>query len=155
MFKKILKIVGIGVLLFISVIVWIFFIQPKIDHRLNLKDLSPHKKFFKSIKHPKETTKLYYKAFFGNSSGTSNHCEHILVQIMKYNPSYEKLIADYYAKNYPELNISFIKSIDDCCGDDESGYKTLCSESFVEDQPTFSFEKAKDFLPVYKIEYSV
>jgi hypothetical protein len=79
MLKKILKIVGIGVLLFISVIVWIFFIQPKIDHRLNLKDLSTYKKFFKSIKHPKETIKLYDKAFFGNSSGTSNHCEHILV----------------------------------------------------------------------------
>lgn len=155
MIKKILKIVGIGVLLFISVIVWIFFIQPKIDHRLNMKDLSSHKKFFKSIKHPKETTNLYYKAFFGNSSGTSNHCEHILVQIMKYNPSDEKLIADYYAKNYPEVNVSFIKSIDDCCGNDESGYKTLCSDSYVQDQPTFSFENAKDFLPVYKIEYWV
>lgn len=155
MLKKIFKIVGIGVLLFISVIVWIFFIQPKIDHRLNLKDLSTYKKFFKSIKHPKETTKLYYKAFFGNSSGTSNHCEHILVQIMKYNPSDEKLITDYYAKNYPELNISFIKSIDDCCGDDESGYTAICMGYFVQDQPTFSFENAKDFLPVYIIEYSV
>jgi hypothetical protein len=74
---------------------------------------------------------------------------------MKYNPSDEKLIADYYKKNYPELNVSFIKSIDDCCGDDESGYKTLCLDSFVEDQPTFSLKNAKDFLPVYIIEYSV
>lgn len=89
MLKKIIKYVGIGLLLFISLIVWMLFIQPKIDNKRNLNDLSNHKEFFKSIKHPNSTKEIYYKAFFGNSTGTSNHCEHIIVQIRKYNPSNE------------------------------------------------------------------
>jgi len=155
MLKKILKYVGIGILLFILLIVWMLFIQPKIDHKRNLNDLAGHIEFFKSIKHPNATSEIYYKAFFGNFTGTGNHCEHIIIQIRKYNPASEKEIADYYKKNYPELNVSFIKTIDDCCGDEEYGYKSICMGYFVEDQPTFSFEKTIDFLPVYTVQFWV
>lgn len=125
MLKKILKYVGIGLLLFISLIVWILFIQPKIDHNKNLKDLESHIEFFKSIKHPEKTSEIYYRAFFGNSTGTSNYCEHIIIQIRKHNPSEENKITEYYKTNYSGVSVSFVKSLEECCGNDEYGYRSF------------------------------
>ena len=153
--KKILKYTAIVFVLFILLVVWMFYIQPKIDHKRNLKDLEGHIEFFKSIKHPETTSEIYYKAFFGNSTGTSNHCEHIIIQIRKYSLEKEKEIAEYYKNNYSGVNVSFVKTLDDCCGDDEYGYKAICYGYFVEDQPKLTYETAKKFLPVYIVEYSI
>lgn len=153
--KKILKYITIAFILFILLAVWMFFIQPKIDHKRNLNDLKSHIEFFKSMKHPGATSEIYYKAFFGNSTGSSNHCEHIITQIRKYHPNTEKEIANYYKKNYPEVTISFVKTLDDCCGDNEYGYKIICHGNFTEDQPKLSYKTVNDFLPAYIIEYSV
>lgn len=153
MLKKFFKYCIIGVILFVLFVAWMFFIQPKNDHKKNLNEKKGHEMFFKSIKHPLNTSEVYYNAFFGNSSGTSNHCEHIIIQIRKYNPEDEKEIADYYKKYYSEVSVSFIKSIDECCGNDDFGYWTVCYGHLFNDQPKLTYESAKDFLPVYVVEY--
>ena len=155
MIKKILKYTAIGFVLFILLVVWMLFIQPEIDHNKNLNDLESHIEFFKLIKHPETTSEIYYKAFFGNSTGSSNHCEHIIIQIRKYNPGREKEIADYYKNNYSGINVSFVKTLDDCCGNNEYGYKAICYGYFVKDQPKITDETAKDILPVYIVEYLI
>lgn len=155
MFRKILKYGVIGSLLFILLFIWMIFIQPSIDHKQNIKDLDGHIEFFKSIQHPKKTSELYYKAFFGNSTGTSNHCEHIIVQIRKYNPENEQEIMNYYKKNFPEISILFIKTIEDCCGNKEYGYRSICYGYYAQDQPILTQKTSKNILPVYIIEYWV
>ncbi len=155
MIKKLLKYSLVGLGLFVLFVVWMFFVQPKIDHHKNLNEKKDHEVFFKSIKHPTNTSEIYYNAFFGNSSGTSNHCEHIIIQIRKYNPGKEKEIADYYIKNYSHVSISFVKSLDECCGDDDYGYWAFCFGNLFRDQPKLSYESAKYILPVYVVEYWV
>jgi hypothetical protein len=153
--RRILKYIAIVGLLFVSLIVWMIFIQPLISHKRNLKDLAGHVEFFKSIKHPEKTSELYYKAFFGNSTGTSNHCEHIILQIRKYNLENEEEIKNFYKNKCPEVSVSFIRTLNDCCGDEEYGYKLICFGNFTQDQPNLTFKTSKDFLPVYIVEYLV
>jgi len=155
MIKEIIKYIAIGFALFLLLVAWRLFIQPKIDHNKNLNDLEAHIEFFNSIKHPETTSEIYYKSFFGNSTGTSNHCEHIIIQMRKYNPERENEIADYYKNNYKGVNVSFVKTLDDCCGDYEFGYKAIYNGYFVGDQSKLTYETAKDILPVYIVEYWV
>jgi len=155
MIKKILKYTAIGFILFVLLVMWILFIQPKIDHNKNLNELEDHIEFFNLIKHPESTSEIHYNAFFGNSSGTSNHCEHIIIQIRKYDPEKEKEIEDYYKNNYADVNVSFVKTLDDCCGTGQHGYEVICNGYFAGDQPKFTMETAKDILPVYIVEYWV
>lgn len=162
MIKKILKYTAIGFTLFIVLIAllitWSLYKSPEWAedaHKKNLIDLETHMAFFNSIKHPESTAEIYYKSFFGNTTGASNHCEHVIIQMRKYDPGKENEIVDYYRKNYKGVDISFVKTSYDCCGNDDYGYRPICYGHFVDDQPKWTYLTANDLTPVYIVEYWV
>tara|TARA_B100001250_G_C19409760_1_gene618490 strand:+ start:20 stop:529 length:510 start_codon:yes stop_codon:yes gene_type:complete len=138
---------------FFILILYGIFIAPKNHEKKNLKDLENHISFFKEIIHPTGTTEIHFQAFFGNSSGTSNHCEHIIDQIRKYDSKNEFVIKKYYEDNYPEIAIEFIKTVDECCTKyDETEFRTICA-GWYSSQPTYSYEEIKKILPVYNLQF--
>lgn len=140
-------------ILFLALTTILILSLPAIHHLLNQKDLQEHIRYFESIEHPKETSMIYRKYYFGNSSGTSNHCEHVLVQIRKYNPSFKKEIENYYLENHDGINIDFVNKIEDCDGDEEFGYLSYRAGVAFQDQPRITRRNSKTILPVYIITY--
>ena len=128
-------------------------IAPGNHEQKNLKDLENHIAFFKEIIHPSGTNEIHFQAFFGNSSGASNHCEHIIDQIRKYDSKNEFVIKKYYEDNYPEINIEFIKTVDECCTNyDETKFRTICT-GWYSSQPIYSYEEITKILPVYNLQF--
>jgi hypothetical protein len=155
MAAKILKYLSIALLSLVVFFLYVIIIRPKIHHKKNLSDLNNYIESFKAIEHPQNTSEIYYNAFFGNSTGSSNHCEHIIVQIRKYEPIEEQKIKDFYLKKHPEVFVRFIKSLEDCCGEKEHGYKILCFQLFADNQPVLNNQNYQTILPVYVLEYWV
>jgi hypothetical protein len=152
--KKVFIYTVLGFFMSIFTLLVLLAAKAKFDHFRNLRDLADYVEFFKSVKHPNETSEVYFNSFFGNPAN-GNHCEHIIVQIRTYEPEMEHEIAEYYKNNYPDINVSFFKSVDDCCEVNELEYKSICIGNLFEDQPTFKSEKAGNFFPFYTLEYWV
>ena len=145
------KKIKFGILFLVSFILLII-LQPIIAHFENSQDLKHNSNYFKSIKHPKGTSEFYYNAYFGNSSGTSNHCEHVITQFRKYKIGCEKEIKEYYELNYRDVTLQFYRKIEDCDGDAEFGY-TAYTSPLLTDKPKFKLANANSTLPFYVIEY--
>jgi hypothetical protein len=147
------KITKFGIIFLVSFILLII-LQPIIAHIENSQDLKHNSNYFKSIKHPKGTSEFYYNAYFGNSSGTSNHCEHVITQFRKYKIGCENEIKKYYELNYKYVTLDFYRTLEDCDGDSEFGY-TAYTTAFLPDKPKFKLENANSNLPFYVIEFSI
>jgi len=111
--------------------------------------LEEYSQYVKSLKHPNGTTELYFDAFHGNSTGTSDHTEYIITEIRKYNPEKLQEIKDFYKGK--GVTLSFVNSLYDC------EYNSVGWEPapylYLKNKPVLTPETAKDFLPAYIITY--
>lgn len=153
MYKKIITILLIaGCILGLF---WLLIARPFVHQLKNDTDHSKLLFYFETIEHPANTKQLYYNDFFGNSSGTGNHCEHIFLEIRKYTSGNETIIKNYFNNKYPDIKLHFITSIEQCC-QLENKYYVFCDfvDIVAKEQPSFTLENQTNKFPIYTIEYS-
>jgi hypothetical protein len=151
--KKIVIIILMLIALFS--ILWVLGIRPFVH---GLKNDTDHSKLlfsFETIEHPTNTKQLYFVDFFGNSSGSSNHCEHIFLEIRTYTSGTEMIIRDYYKRTYPYVELSFITSLEQCCHFEGKHY-IFCDfvSAVTKDQPVITADNWQNQLSIYTIEFT-
>lgn len=136
-------------------IFWVLLLRPFVHKTKNDVDHSKLQFYMETVEHPLNTEQLYYTDFFGNSSGSGNHCEHIFLEVRKYMVGNETIIKHHFNTNYPNIRLHFITSLEQCCQSNEK-YYIFCdyTGNIIHEQPIFTKENQQDKLPVYSIEYS-
>ncbi|WP_103072621.1 hypothetical protein [Aquimarina sediminis] len=134
---------------------WFLIAKPFIHGLKNNTDHSKLLFYFENIEHPSETKQVYYTDFFGNSSGSSNHCGHVFLEIRRYPQGSETIIKNYYDKEYPDIKLGFVTSIKQCCPIEDK-YYVFCDYvgTVTSEQPFFTIKNWSNRLPVYTLSYS-